>query len=87
LPTPSRRRSQTAMKNLGPSRFGGDANICEIKLVCSVCEGTGLVPPKARWETRQNGPNVCSAPSCKNGLRNERFKTIDELKAFVRILQ
>jgi hypothetical protein len=73
------------LKKLGPARFGGDDNVCELTRVCPTCEGTTSVPPQAAGFTMTTGmSNDC--PDCKTGLVVQRFKSVDELKAFAAAL-
>jgi hypothetical protein len=72
------------LKKLGPDRFGGDNNVCELTRVCLACEGTSVVPPRVGSMVTQDASKPCSA--CKTGLVVQRFKTIDDLKAFVAAL-
>jgi hypothetical protein len=72
------------MKPLRADHFGGDDNSYEVTWRCPPCEGTGHVPPfvMSLSPTMQDTPPQCAG--CKGiGTLTRRFKTLDELRAFV----
>ncbi len=72
------------LKKIGPARFGGDDNVCELTRVCPTCEGTTFVPPKVPHMVVLGPSNACT--HCATGLVIQRFKTMDDLKTFVATL-
>jgi hypothetical protein len=71
------------LKKLGPARFGGDDNVCELTRVCPTCQGTRSVPPNV---ARNGDLLVDDCAHCTTGVVVQRFKTLEELKAFIEAL-